>query len=311
MGAFLTYSPFSALSQTPNQRTAVKTAIAIIAIVFALIFWKIHNDKEKAADLISSADRQKEARLKEYVIKINRQREANMVKELNATKPLGEAGTAVRTFFNFWKDGKYEELRAMLTAPPNDNHFVDRLRKASLNWRHVDILSEKPDGDGWKVTFNVEVTSPESALAAVTIDEMAAVKNLKGEYAAFSLQPLILGIETFTRLELTWGVAKIDGKMRIDAYPGKDKKGVNLISYVMNDTLPLLRHMGVFQGPGASTNTQEQVRSAMAFWMTFATLELNLDDAASTKLLKDADPLIGQGTANLKLMSEGVVAHRP
>ncbi len=295
----------------------MKTALVIVGIVFALIFWKLHHDKTVAADNIALAAKAKEDRLKDYVQKILREREANMVKELNENKPLGAAGMAVRAFFRHWKNGEYVEMRDMLATPtPDPESFPVRLQKATLNWRRLEITGEKPDGDGWLVAFHVEATSPESALAAVAIDETVSYRNLKGEFNDISIQPLILGIEKFTRFDMEWRVHQIDGKMRVEAYPGKDHKGVNLISYVMNDTLPLMRRIGMFQGMGAMPNLQEQVRSAMAFWLTIVSLELNWDKDGSGKIIEAAGPLIGQGHDNLTLITEGVLAalqqgHRP
>lgn len=287
----------------------MKTAFLVIAIVFGLIFWKIHNDKQKAADSIAAVAQAKEDKLKAYVQRITRERDANKVKELNEDKPLGEAGMAVRTFFRHWKDGQYTEMHNMLASPaPDAANFPIRLQKATLNWRHLEIIGEKPEDTGWLVAFRIEVTSPESALAAVAIDEMAAYKNLKGEYSDMSLQPLILGIEKFTRYNLEWRVDKIDDKMRIEAYPGQNRKGINLLSYVMNDTIPLMRRLGVFQGAGAMPNIQDQIQSAMAFWLTIDSLELKMEKDGSDKIIKAAGPLIGQGRENLTLITEGVLA---
>jgi len=283
----------------------MKIALAIIKIFFVGIFWKIYHDKTAVIDALAV----KEDGFQDYIAKITRQRDANKVKELNENKPLGEAGRAVRAFFQAWKAGQYETMRDMIVSPQDDaNKFAERLRKATLNWRHVEILSEKPDGDGWKVAFRLEVTSPESAVAAVAIDEAAAYKNLKGEFAAYSLQPLILGIERFASYDLEWRVTKADGKMLIGAYPDKDSKNINLLSYIMNDEIATIRHVGMFQGSGAMPNIQQQIQAIMAMWMMFAGPDLKLEKDRSDKIFQAAAPLIGQGLDNLELMTAGALA---
>lgn len=289
----------------------MKIAFTVVAIVFALIIWKIHHDDEKAVEQIVATVQPAEDRFNEYMEKIKLQRDANAVKEINEKMPLGEAGSAVRTFFRHWKDGRYNEMRDMLSAPPYDpDSFAIQLRRAPFNWRHLEIVNEKPDGDGWKVAFRLEITSPESALAAVAIDEDASYRDLKGAYAAYTIQPLILGIEKFTRFDFEWSVVKTDGKLWIGTFPDKKEKGIDLIGYITNDSLATMRLIGMFQGPGAGQNIQEQVRTVMALWLTFADPELNLDEKRSAQVIKDAMALIVKGKDNLKLINDGVVAIR-
>lgn len=288
----------------------MKKVIIVIAVVFAGIFAIIRHNKQKELEAVAVAALMDESALDIYIERIRKERDANKAKELAPEKKWGTAGTAVRTFFQNWESGRYNAMHAAIISPSNDaDAFSDRLRSAStVNWRRMQILAETETKDGWDVDFAIEATSPESALAAVGVNAILEYQGAKGRFGNVEISPLILGIESFTAYKLKWRVIEKDGKTQIGAYPEKGQKGINLLSYVINDTIPMMRRMGMFQGQGRMPDVYEQMRTNMAFWLTFVKLEIGFDEEQMTKVTDKSLALINTGIKNIGLINKGVIA---
>ncbi len=216
-----------------------------------------------------------------------------------ATESVGPGGKLVQAFFKNWTFNLYDEMWAQTAHSRDKEVFVKSLKGTPIHWRNLQIISEEPDGDDWKVTLSVEVTDIRAAFAACLINAQLTPAD---QTPHFMMSPAMLGIEKFETIKQTWKVVNLNQKQIIDV--GAGQAGVERKENILNYVLDAADMEG---GIASRLIDKDNPRETgiVTEWLTMAALNRGLSTDDCALILKEAVPLYRQGMLKVKeLMKE-------
>jgi hypothetical protein len=213
-----------------------------------------------------------------------------------AAKPVAGAGEAfVQSFFDNWKRGQFEKMSKQVTPnePVYSLLFVNRLTDTPISWKNLKIQSEKPTGDGWDVTFTLDVTDFESAFAGCRLNlKMPPSRVTNG--ITYRYTPAEFGIERFMNVRQTWHV--VDAKpVRYISYEidtGFLKGKLNVLNYFF-----VASNMRSIEDRPISPKNEEDAFAVTQAWFarTASCLGLSIEESQSQSLWNAVVELVKKG----------------
>jgi len=150
-------------------------------------------------------------------------------------KSQGPGTDCVQEFFNLWRRKNYAGMQTITIRSRERKFFIESMETAMVRFRKVVIKNEFRQGDDLKVELSLELTDPESIIAAAMF-HMKVYGNKYDLVKAATLGPAFFGIETFMKLNQTWHLKSINGNYKINVVASDPdlRRSSNAMNYVLD-----------------------------------------------------------------------------
>jgi hypothetical protein len=215
--------------------------------------------------------------------------------EIDAEKKWDEAGTLVRSFFEDWRENRFNSMYSRTTDSGRlgESDFYRRMAETPVHCQRFKIVSEAKAGKDWDVELSVDVTDLLCLIAASTFNAQIPPGQLAGG-PSFGVTPAVMGIEQFMTIKQKWRVVNENGKLVIDlGHSGATvKRASNIMNYVLDAgdmepprvVLPMVKFDRVM---------------VLTVWTMLMGADLNKSEAELDRLMAESRPLTTKAIRNM------------